>query len=100
MMVSFLDVLIIHKDYEVETTVYCRSTNNDIYLHWQSSTTTWKQGMLQTLVSRAFKVCSNDQHLQNEIKHLKKVFRYINGYPNWMIEQTIEKVKNQNEMLL
>ena len=24
--------------------------------------------------------------------------RDINGYPNWTIEQTIEKVKNQNEM--
>ena len=24
--------------------------------------------------------------------------RDINGYPNWIIEQTIEKVKNQNEM--
>ena len=26
------------------------------------------------------------------------MFRYINGYPNWVIEQTIEKVKNQNEI--
>ena len=95
----FLDILVIRKDYKVETTVYRKSTNNDIYLHWQSfSPTTWKRGMLQTLVSRAFKVCSNDQHLQNEIKHLKKVFRDINGYSNWIIKQTIEKVKNRNEM--
>ena len=36
--------------------------------------------------------------MQNEIKHLKKVFRDINGYPNWTIEQTLEKVKNQNEI--
>ena len=43
-------------------------------------------------------MCSNDQHLQNEIKHLKKVFRDINGYLNWIIKQTIEKVKNQNKM--
>ena len=43
-------------------------------------------------------MCSNDKHLENEIKHLKKVFRDINGYPNWVIEQTIEKVKYQNEM--
>ena len=95
----FLDVLVIRKDYKVETTVYRKSTNNDIYLHWQSfSRTAWKRGTLQTLVSRAFKVCSNDQHLQNEIKHLKKVFRDINGYSNWIIKQTIEKVKNRNEM--
>ena len=26
------------------------------------------------------------------------MFRDINGYPNWVIEQTIEKVKNQNKM--
>ena len=69
----FLDVLVIRKDCEVETTVYLKSTNNDIYLHWQSfSPTTWKQGMLQTLVLRAFKVCFNDQDFQNEIKHLRK----------------------------
>ena len=37
-------------------------------------------------------------NLQNEIKHLKKVFRDISGYPNWIIEQTIEKVNNRNEM--
>ena len=27
------------------------------------------------------------------------MFGDINGYPNWVIEQTIEKVKNQNEMV-
>ena len=43
-------------------------------------------------------MCSNDKHLENDIKHLKKVFRDINGYPNWVAEQTIEEVKNQNEM--
>ena len=26
------------------------------------------------------------------------MFSNINGYPNWVIEQTTEKVKNQNEM--
>ena len=29
----FLDVLVIHKDHEVETTVYRKNTNNDIYFH-------------------------------------------------------------------
>ena len=41
---------------------------------------------------------SDDQHFQNEFKQLKKVFRDINDYPNWIIEQTIEKVKNLNQM--
>ena len=43
-------------------------------------------------------MCSNDQHLQNELKHPKKVFRDINGYSNWIIEEAIEKVKNLNEI--
>ena len=43
-------------------------------------------------------MCFNDQHLQNELKHLKKVFRDINGYTNWIIEQTIEPLKNINQM--
>ena len=43
-------------------------------------------------------MCFNDQHLQNELKHLKKVFRDINGYPNWTIEQTIEPLKDINQM--
>ena len=37
---------------------------------------------------------SNDQHLKNEIRDLKKVlrvFRNSHGYPNWEIEQTIKK---------
>ena len=85
-MLPFLDVLVIRKDHEVETIVCGQSTKNDIYLHRQSfSPTRWKQGTLQILVSRAFKVCSNNRHLQNEVKHLKKAFRDINGYPNWII---------------
>ena len=55
----------------------------------------WK---VHALVSRAFRFCSNDQHLKNEIKHLKKVFKDINGYTDWTIEQFIENVKNQNGM--
>ena len=82
----FLEVLVIRKNYKVETTVFCKSTNSGIYLHWKSFfTTRWKRGTLQSLVSRASRVCSNDQHLENEIKHLKKMFRDINGYPNWVI---------------
>ena len=30
----FLGVLLIPKDYKVETTVYQKSTNNGIYFHW------------------------------------------------------------------
>ena len=54
--------------------------------------------MLQTLVSRVFKVCCKDQDLKKEIKHINNRLRDINGYPNWIIEKANEKVKNQNKM--
>ena len=88
----FLDVLAICKDYEAETTLYRKSTSNDIYLHWQSfPPTMWKRGALKIIVSRAFNVCSNNQHLKKKIKYSKKVFRDINDYPYWIMEHTIEK---------
>ena len=55
--------------------------------------------MLQTLVSRAFKVCCKDQDLKKEIKHINNRLRDINGYSNWIIEKANEKVKNQNKMI-
>ena len=89
--------IIIPRDYEIETKVYRKSSNNDIYVHWQSFyPTTWKWGTLWTLISRVFRMLSNDQHLKNEIRDLKKVlrvFRNSHGYPNWEIEQTIKKWK-------
>ena len=33
-----------------------------------------------------------------KLNNLRKCLRDINSYPNWIIQQTIEKVKNQNEM--
>ena len=36
--------------------------------------------------------------MTNTYKMKLNTSRDINGYPNWIIEQTIEKVKNQNEM--
>ena len=32
-MISFLDVLIMRKNNTIETTVYCKQTHNDFYLH-------------------------------------------------------------------
>ena len=34
-MISFLDVLIMRKNYTIETTVYRKQTHNDICLHWE-----------------------------------------------------------------
>ena len=43
-------------------------------------------------------MCCNEQDLKKELKHLKKVLIDINHYPNWTIEQTNGKVKNENKI--
>ena len=46
----FLDVLLIRRGNKIETTVYRKSTNNDIYLNWGSfAPVTLKRGTLKTL---------------------------------------------------
>ena len=66
----------------INTTVYRKSTNNDIYLNWDSfAPDNWKWGILKTLTKRAYDVCSNQELLQKE-KYIEKVFRVNNNYPN------------------
>ena len=71
----FLDVLLIRRGNKIETTVYRKSTNNDIYLNWGPfRPVTWKRGTLKTLFNRAYIVCSTDYHLKKELDHLRYVF--------------------------
>ena len=42
-------------------------------------------GTLQTLVRRAYDICSTNKNLQNELSHINKVFHEQNQYPFWAI---------------
>ena len=91
---SFQDILLIWRGTKIETTVYRKSTNNDIYLNWGSfAPVTWKRG---TLFNRAYIVCSTDYHLKKELDHLRYVFQKHNNYPKWIIKQVVKQVKDQN----
>jgi len=93
--IPFLDVNVINNNGLVETTVYRKPTNTELYLHWESfAPITWKRGTVKTLVRRAYTICSNSDHLNNELKHLKHVFTKINGYPLWIINQVFQEIKD------
>ena len=63
--ISFLDVLLMRCHGKLETPVFRKETNNDIYLHWRSfAPIAWKKGTLRTLIRRAYTICSNDNLLQ------------------------------------
>ena len=51
------------------------------------------RGTIRTLVNRAYIICSDNNYLQQELKHLERVFHIQNGYPLWIIKQIMKEVK-------
>ena len=95
--ISFLDILIICSGHKIETCVYKKSTNTDIYIHWDScATSSWKLSTLKTLIMRAYAINSNDSYLKLELKYLQKVFHDRNGYPHWFVTKVMNQVKRVN----
>ena len=62
-----LDVLLIHNKDTIETTVYRKPTNSDLYLNWKLfSPCSWKRGTLKTIIRRACLICSKPNYVQKE----------------------------------
>ena len=85
---SFLDVQLICTGDNIETCVFIKPTNTDIYIHWNSfEPFQWKYSIstLKTLAYRVYIVCSDNQHLESELHYLKKVFHNFNSYLHWFV---------------
>jgi len=68
------------------TLITRKSTNTNVYMHWKSfAPDTYKIGTLRSLVQRAYNVCSTDKSLHKELKHIRNVFNFYNGYPHYVI---------------
>lgn len=63
----------------LETGVYQISTDNNIYISWNThSPTKWKIETHRNLIKLAKFICSNEVLLNKEMKHLMKVFYDVN----------------------
>ena len=95
--ISFLDVKITKmEDGSLVREIFRKATDTNIYLHWKSfSPDIWKIGTLKGLFRRAFIVCSTEQGVEKELKHLKFVFTKINKYPLKVIEKTLKELKEK-----
>ena len=70
-----------------DLTIFKKGTHNGVYLHWNSfAPRTWKRGTLWTILIPAYKICSNEELLQNELKQIEEKFININGYPKWVFD--------------
>ena len=77
---SFLDVEVSHQGNKFVTTVYRKPTFSGVYTHFDSFLpSTYKFGMIYTLVFRCFRICSDWNKFHNEIILLKDIF-LKNGY--------------------
>ena len=78
----------------LDTTVYRKDNNNNLYLHWDAfAPVGWKRGILRTLVNRAYLVCSNKELLHKELEYLRSVFLKKNGYPLSTIKQLMKETE-------
>ena len=98
-IIPFLDVLIKKTDdNQLETTVYRKKTNNNVYINWNSySPRAWKIGTLKNLIQRATMICSKTEDLQKEINHLKTVFCEINEYPINVVKKVIDEERRRQQ---
>ena len=58
------------------------------------------KGLLKTLVTRAFKICSTDAYLKEELEHTQTVFHHRNNYPLRVTDKVTadgKKVPSANE---
>lgn len=96
--IAFLDVLIMYHNDIIDTTIYRKSTNTDIFLHWDSfAPNKWKTCTVRTLIMRAYQICSTPELRRKEIDHLHNVFTKINGYPTGVVNKIMEEVKAKHE---
>lgn len=88
--ISFLDVNIYRKENKLETSVYRKSTNTDLYINWNShAPIQWKKSTLRGLVKRAITICSSESILDDELKYLETIFINKNQYPKNFVTSII-----------
>ena len=54
---------------------------------------TWKRSTLRTLIKRAYLICSSENHLLDELKHLEYVFEKYYNFPKCVIHQFLSEVQ-------
>ena len=58
---------------------------------------TWKTGALKSLIERTILICSTEELLNDELKHLKKVFCDKINFPKWVVRNVMNEVKKKHE---
>ena len=88
----FLDLLFIRDNLtdKTEITVYRKPTHSGVFTHFTSFIPHhFKVGLVKTLLSRAYRICSNWNLFHIEIERIKSMLK-MNGYTTQLIESQIK----------
>ena len=94
--IAFLDVLIIRNNKTLKATVYRKKTYSSLFtVNWKSfASLTWKCSTLQSIITRAYRICSTQEYLEAELLlKIKHMFTQINGYPKGVSDKINEESK-------
>ena len=89
-MLPFLAIQLLNRLPQIETKVYVKPTNSSLLLHYQSHVDNrHKQGLLRTMLYRAYRLSSCWLHSSDECKRLKTAFSRLK-YPKHLVNSTIK----------
>ena len=87
---AFLDVLVTRREGSFCTSLYRKTTFSGLYSHYESFLpTSYKQGLIYTLLHRAFTLCSSWDKFHEEVSYLRMTF-IKNSYPGFFIDKCIK----------
>ena len=88
----FLDIHITHNDDgTLSTSIYRKPTFSGLYLKWNSFVPKqFKTGLVNCLLNRAWKICSNSDLFHQEINFIKSTLA-ANGYPSNFLNSCINR---------
>ena len=83
----------------IKLSVHRKPTHTGLCNKWESlAPIKYKTHLIRNLLHRANRICCNSRRLKNEIQAITNVLKK-NGYPSWIIHNTIQKfLKKQRDI--
>ena len=94
-LLSFLYIKISRENNKFVTSVYCKPTFSGVFTNFESFIPDiYKRGLIETLVHRSFRLCSNYENFHREIETLKSVLKH-NSYAHNLMNHCIKRFLNK-----
>ena len=93
--IPFLDILVSRKTCNFETSIYRKPTFSGVYLNFKSFVPeVYKRGLVNCLLFRVHKLCTNWSIIHDEINKIKEIFlknKYPLDFLDFLIKKFVEK---------